>query len=252
MQSTIKVVIILGAVVIVALLISLIYVWDKSKRDIEKANTALNESKMEVDNLNTQLKANKEQLRVKEETETQLKSQLEQSNKEKQDAQTQLANASNDLFKATVKLQQTDTQVKTLSSEKTALQGQVKGLNTQVASLDDRIKKLEDELERGEKNRQLVLKELASVRLEKASLEKKFNDIGEVRSQYKLLHHDEVLESRRRWIAQGYDGFYTRTGNYQPPTPYKSPAGKYDLKAEIHFTGDTNAPPHSISDKIGR
>jgi chromosome segregation ATPase len=249
MQSTIKAVIILLVVGIVALIIGLIYVWDKKSEEVAKATSSLADKENEITALNTQLKAKKDELKVKEDTETQLKAQIEQSNQEKTAAQQQLAKVTNDLFVASAKLQKAEDSVKSLSSEKTTLQGTVKNLNAQVASLDDRIKKLEDELDRGEKNRALLLKELASVRLEKANLEKKWTDIGEVRGQYKVLRHDEILESRRRWIAQGYDGFYTKTGNFETPKPYTSPAGKYDLKAEIYRRVDTNKVPYSVSDK---
>lgn len=249
MQSTIKAVIILLVVGIVALIIGLIYVWDKKSEEVAKSQGQVNELNGEVTALNTQLKAKKDELKVKEETEIQLKSQLDQSNQEKTASQDQLAKVTNDLFSTSIKLAKAEQSVKSLSSEKTVLQGTVKNLNSQVTALDDRIKKLEDELDRGEKNRALLLKELASVRLEKANLEKKWTDIGEIRGQYKVLRHDEILESRRRWIAQGYDGFYTKTGNFQTAKPYSSPAGKYDLKAEIYRRADTNKVPFSVSDK---
>lgn len=249
MQSTIKAVVILLVVVIVALLIGLIYVWDKKTEEVASFKGQVSDKENEITALNTQLKARKDELKVKEETEAQLKSQLDQSNQEKTAAQQQLATATNNLFVASAKLLKAEDSVKSLSSEKNALQGTVKNLNAQVAALDDKIKKLEDELDRGEKNRALLLKELASVRLEKANLEKKWNDIGEVRGQYKVLRHDEILENRRRWMAQGYDGFYTKTGNYETPKTYSSPAGKYDMKAEIYRRADTNKVPYSVSDK---
>jgi chromosome segregation ATPase len=243
-----KVALIFLGVIIVALAIGLYYVYDKSQKEIAQVRGDLNDSKLEVGALNTQLKTRKEELRVKEETETQLKSQLEQAAQAKKTLDEELSKATNELAASAAKLQQSSQTVATLNNEKSALQGTVQNLNTKVADLDKKIAKLEDELERGEKNRELLLKELASLRLDKANLEKKFNDINEVRSQYRNLRHDEILETRRRWIAQGYNGFYTKTGNYETPKPYVSRAPAYDLKAEIYSRG-TNATPYSVSDK---
>lgn len=251
MQSSVKVVIVLLSVVIIALIIGVFYIWDKSQRDLDKTVAKTNEQQMEIDALNAQLKARKDELKEKEETEAALKSQLQQAAQQQQALREQLAKSTNELLAASSKLRQTARSVETLTSQNTQLKETISKLNTDLASLNDRIKTLEDELIRGEKQRELVLKELAAVRLGKANLEKRINDIGEIRGQYKKLRHDEILEDRRRWIAQGYDGFYTKTGVFEPAKPYVSKASEYDLKAEIRLTPDTNRPPHSISDKPG-
>src|ERR1044071_2852228 len=100
MQSTIKAVIILLVVVIVALLIGVIYVWDKKGEEVAKAQGQVADKENEITALNAQLKTKKDELKVKDETETQLKAQLDQSNQEKAAAQQQLAKVTNDLFVA--------------------------------------------------------------------------------------------------------------------------------------------------------
>jgi uncharacterized protein (DUF3084 family) len=247
MQNAKVAFILLGAVII-ALVIGLFYVWNKGQEDLTRARTEIKDAQIEIEALNSQLKTKKEELRVREETETALKGEVEKARQEAATAQQQLAKVTNDLFATSLKLKEASQTVSVLTTEKKALQGNVQNLNAKVASLDQRIAKLENELDRSEKNRALVLQELAGLRIEKAGLEKKFNDIGEVRGQYKVLRHDEVLESRRRWMAQG-DGFYTKTGHYQQPKPYVSPASQYDVKSEIRWVADTNRAVHSVSDK---
>jgi uncharacterized protein (DUF3084 family) len=252
MQSNAKLILIILVVAIVALVIAIFWVHDKGKKDLGQAQRDLTDLKVEVDVLNTNLRTKKEELQQKEEAEAALKTRLEQAARDKQAVEQQLAAATNDLFKASAKLENVNKTVTALTTDKKNLQGQVSDLNSKLASLDQKITTLEDELDRGEKNRELLLRELAAVRLDKANLEKKFNDIGAVRDQYRVLRHDEILENRRRWIAQGYDGFYVKSGVYEAPKPYTSKPSDYDIKAEIRLSADTNRPAHSISDKPGR
>lgn len=252
MQNTLKVVVILLAVLAVALLIGIFYVSDRKQKEIDQYATKQQEQTMEVDALNAQIKRHKDDLKVKEDTEAALKTQLEQATTEKTALAEQLARATNELTSAATQLTTATKTVETLKADKTQMQTKIDTLNGQVARLDTRIKRLEEEIVRGENNRELLLKELASLRIEKANMERKFNDIDDIRAQYKNLRHDEILESRRRWSAQGYDGFYTRSGVFETKKPYQSPASQYDLKAEIRLTANTNRAPHQIADKPGR
>jgi uncharacterized protein (DUF3084 family) len=134
-----------------------------------------------------------------------------------------------------------ETQNQALEQRAAALTNGIAGLNTQIADTQQK-------LANSETNNAFLEKELQRQTTAKAELERKFNDLSQVRTQVKKLREDLVVTRRVQWVRSGTD----------PNTPHKgaqllvqrlTPARPthYDLNVEIGSDGSIHVVPPSTN-----
>lgn len=124
-------------------------------------------------------------------------------------------------------------------------------LRTSIASLEGQIAETEKRLTTSEGDKELLLKELKRLQVEKAELERQFNDLVLVREQFRKLKEDLSIARRLDWIRRGLYGGTERKGGelLQRGMVAQPVRTNYNLDVEIKRDGGakinavTNVPP---------
>jgi chromosome segregation ATPase len=179
----------------------------------------------------------------------------------------QTAELSNTLITATTTLASTKSTLASVQDQVVTLTNQVSSLNTQIAGLESQnqvldqratdltntiaqlnaqIEDTENKLAIAQTNNTFIRAELEKQLAEKAELERKFNDLNEVRAQVRKLK-DELFIARRMQLEK-YDNGTKKGGELLiqrtplskgPPQPTSS----YDLNVEVGSDGSVKVIP---------
>jgi chromosome segregation ATPase len=105
-------------------------------------------------------------------------------------------------------LAQRDQKISDLESRNEALDKEAASLHVAMTNLDAKIADTQNKLDRSEGDRAFLLKELAMLRSERMELERKFNNISDLKEQMRRLKSEAVLarrvETMRKDIAESF------------------------------------------------
>jgi predicted nuclease with TOPRIM domain len=185
-----------------------------------------------------------------------------------------LAGVSNNLTETSGTLAQTKASLQTAQDEISNLNNRINDLEAQNQALDERAATLTNniaqldaqiaatmqKLASSETNNALLAEELQKQMAEKAEMERKFNDLAQVREQVKKLRDELFVARRLEWMAAGYTSATPQKGAelLKQGAPMAAPANadaaktpRYDLNVEVGSDGSvhvipppTNAPAH--------
>ena len=177
----------------------------------------------------------------------------------------QLVEAAGALASTTVSLQSAQQQVTNLNeriadleSQNQVLDQRASSLSNTIAALDTQITETQMKLASSETNNAFLDSELKRQIAQKAELERKFNDLAEVRTQVRKLRDDMIIERRLAWMRAGIDPTKPLKGGQllmqRAPATNAVPVASlpsYNLNVEVGSDGSvhvipplTNAPSH--------
>ncbi|HEX5399847.1 MAG TPA: hypothetical protein VFY06_12460 [Verrucomicrobiae bacterium] len=149
-----------------------------------------------------------------------------------------------------------------LEMQNATLDQRASSLSNMIASLDSQISITQMKLATSTTNNEFLARELKRQLAEKAELERKFNDIAEVRAQIRKLHYEQIAARRLEWMREGIDPSQQVKGAQllmmrSPPAGGAADTANssaYDLNVEIGSDGSmrvippmTNQPPATNS-----
>ncbi len=135
-----------------------------------------------------------------------------------------------------------------LEAQNQALDQRAAALTNSIAGLDAQIADTQHTLADSETNNPFLEKELQRQTAAKSELERKFNDLGQVRSQVKKLHEDLVVTRRLQWTRTGMNPSSPQKGA-QLLMQHLTPARPthYDLNVEVGSDGTIHVIPSSTN-----
>ena len=184
---------------------------------------------------------------------------LEGDLKKQRDALTDLTNAytqvSSNLEKTETTLKtsqetlaQRDAKIADLESQNQVLDQRALDLNTAITNLTAQIDDTKHKLAASEGDKAFLEKELQRLMVEKADLERQFNDLAVLRAQVAKLKEELNISRRLEWIRQGLFARADEKGAQQlmqksstTNRPERQPA--YDLNVEISADGTVKVIP---------
>jgi chromosome segregation ATPase len=212
--------------------------WDEASRNVD-----------ELRQVNVVLTTN---LATSEQQSSQLSNSLTETSSELASTKTSLQSAEDKVASLTSRLADLEAQNQTLDQRAAAL------TNT-IASLDAQIADTQQKLSNSETNNAFLAKELEQQILQRAELERKFNDLNAVRAQVKKLR-DEAFVARRlelmRVSATEQKG--ASLLNHPVPATNLATSGAaaklpphYDLNVEVGSDGSVRVIPPPTNSPAG-
>jgi chromosome segregation ATPase len=144
-----------------------------------------------------------------------------------------------------------NTRISDLETENKVLDDRANSLSNAITALDAQIAETKQQLSTAETNNTFLTFELQKQVEQKAELERKFNDLDEVRAQVKKLRDEAFAARRLEWIRDGTSPGTQPKGAQllmQRPTTHPAPAAaanppKYDLNVEVGSDGSVHVVP---------
>jgi chromosome segregation ATPase len=138
---------------------------------------------------------------------------------------------------AKVEIEKRDKQIQNLGGEKDALTQKMEGLTQEIGGLNSKIADTEKRLASSEGDRQQLQNELKRLLAEKAELERKFNDLAQLRDQVRKLKEELSIAKRIDFIRRGLYGFDKK--------------GAQLVNDGIRVPAKTNAPAGGLNVEVG-
>lgn len=215
---------------------------------LEQTKTKLDEMTQVNSTLETNLTTRSQDLAVKSNDLVKTSADLAKTQKEAQAA----AEA------AQAEMAKRDARIKELETQNTALDSQANDLKSAIGSLEKSINDTEKKLAASEGDREFLLKELKRLQVEKAELERQFNDLSLLRTQVAKLKDELSIARRLEWIRMGIYGMQAQKGaeRLMSPTAAPTTASNFNLQVELKQDGGaaivpakTNAPANAPAPK---
>ncbi len=105
-----------------------------------------------------------------------------------------------------MEIEKKDKQISQLEGEREDLTKKMDGLTDQITGLNGKIAETEKKLATSEGNREQLQRELKRLLAEKAELERKFNDLAQLRDQVRKLREELSVARRIDMIRRGLYG----------------------------------------------
>ncbi|MBM3846140.1 MAG: hypothetical protein FJ405_07640 [Verrucomicrobia bacterium] len=146
---------------------------------------------------------------------------------------------------AQAEMQKRDSKINELEQENTTLEKQSNELTGAITGLEKAIVETEKKLAASEGDKEFLVKELKRLQAEKAELERRFNDLAELRKQVSQLKEELSIARRMEWIKKGIFGFSESKGGAMlvqgtrstNPKPSTTSATNMGLQAEVRSDG---------------
>jgi DNA repair exonuclease SbcCD ATPase subunit len=171
-------------------------------RNVEDTKNKLDEQEKLAMYLQTNLVVRTEELSGASNNLAKLNAELARTQKEMQAA----AEA------ARADIERRDAQIAKLTTETNAMTQKLDDLNSAIGKLGKQITDTETKLAASEGDREFLLKELKRLQVEKAELERQFNDLAALRSQVAKLKEELSIARRLEWIRLGIYGASEKKG----------------------------------------
>ncbi|HLX96335.1 MAG TPA: hypothetical protein VKU37_11385 [Verrucomicrobiae bacterium] len=160
----------------------------------------------------------------------------------------QYVTTSASLSKTTVALKTAQDQIADLEAQNQALDQQVAAATNIIANLSTQIADTQMKLVESETNDAFLEGELKRQVAEKADLERKFNNLSQVRTQVRKLRDDLLIAQRLKWMRDGTDPSQQRKGAQLlmargPVTNRVVGPAHYDLNVEVSSDGSVQVVP---------
>jgi chromosome segregation ATPase len=185
---------------------------EMKRQDEEKIadlNKKVEDTKMKLDEqekmsmyLQTNLVLSTEELSRTSNNATKLAADLERTQKQMQ-AEKEAAKA---------EIERRDAQIAQLTTETNAMTQKMDDLTANINKLGSLIKDTERKLLASEGDREFLLKELKRLQVEKADLERQFNDLSALRTQVAKLKEELSISRRLEWLRMGIYGQQDKKG----------------------------------------
>ncbi|MEO6034449.1 MAG: hypothetical protein ABIQ35_04260 [Verrucomicrobiota bacterium] len=151
---------------------------------------------------------------------------------------------------AAAEMAKRDAKINELQGQNDDMTKRMLELNTSLGNLEKQISETEKKLATSEGDREFLLRELKRLQVEKAQLEKQFNDLAVLREQVSRLKEELSISRRLEWIRRGILG-NTQKGAEAliKPLPAAAPRTNIDLNVDLKQGGEvkiqsaTNSPP---------
>jgi len=156
-------------------------------------------------------------------------------------------------------IERRDAQIAQLTSQTNALTQKMDDLTASIDKLGKQISDTERKLAASEGDREFLLKELKRLQVEKAELERQFNDLSVLRTQVAKLKEELSIARRLEWIRMGIYGSQEKKGAERlmagaAPLPGRS--NNFNLNVELKQDGGativapgTNKAPATVAPK---
>jgi len=169
------------------------------------------------------------------------------------------ASAAASLQSAQQEITNRDERIAELEARNQALDQRATSLSNAIAELDSQINLTRAKLASSERNNAFLDGELKRQIAARAALERKFNDLAQVRAQVRKLRDDLLIARRLEWMREGVDPTKPLKGGQllmqrSTPASHAAPAAGsslYNLNVEVGSDGavhiippPTNAPSH--------
>jgi len=170
-------------------------------------------------------------------------------------AQQTLTVLSNQYVATSVSLSNTTTALKTAQDQIADLESQNQALDQQVVNMTNTINNLSAQiagtqmkLVESETNNAFLESELKRQVAERAELERKFNNLSQVRAQVRKLRNDLLIARRLEWMRAGTDPTQQHKGAQMlmaraPATNRVVGPAHYDLNVEVNSDGSVQVVP---------
>lgn len=113
---------------------------------------------------------------------------------------------------AKAEIERRDAQIAQLTTQTNMLTQQMDDLTASIGKLGKQIADTEIKLAASEGDREFLLKELKRLQVEKAELERQFNDLSSLRTQVAKLKEELSVARRLEWIRMGIYGAQEKKG----------------------------------------
>ena len=170
-------------------------------------------------------------------------------------AQQTMTVLSNQYVATSVSLSNTTTALKTAQDQIADLESQNQALDQQVVNMTNTINNLSAQiagtqmkLVESETNNAFLESELKRQVAERAELERKFNNLSQVRAQVRKLRNDLLIARRLEWMRAGTDPTQQHKGAQMlmaraPATNRVVGPAHYDLNVEVNSDGSVQVVP---------
>lgn len=164
---------------------------------------------------------------------------------------TTLADVRSELENAQGQVTNLTTRITDLETENKVLDDRANMLSNAITALDAQIAETRQQLSTAETNNTFLTFELQKQVEQKAELERKFNDLDEVRAQVKKLRDEAFATRRLEWIRDGTSPGTQPKGAQllmQHTPPRQAPGAgsqspRYDLNVEVGSDGSVHVLP---------
>jgi chromosome segregation ATPase len=160
----------------------------------------------------------------------------------------QYVTTSTSLSNTTAALKTAQDQIADLEAQNQALDQQVAEATNTMANLSTQIAETQMKLVESETNNTFLESELERQVAEKAELERKFNNLNQVRTQVRKLRDDLLIAQRLKWMREGTDPSQQHKGAQllmargSVTNRVMGPA-HYDLNVEVSSDGSVQVVP---------
>jgi chromosome segregation ATPase len=150
---------------------------------------------------------------------------------------------------ARAEIERKDAQISQLTSQTNALSRKMDDLTSSIGSLSKQIADTEKKLLASEGDREFLLKELKRLQVEKADLEKQFNDLSALRTQVAKLKEELSIARRLEWIRMGIYGLQEKKGaeRLMAVNPPPAHGSNYNLNVELKQDGGAVIVPRQTN-----
>lgn len=150
-----------------------------------------------------------------------------------------------------------EARVAELEARTKSLDDEAAELRAAITNLNAQIRDVQAKLAAAEGDKTFLQNELKRLMAEKAELERKYNDLEQIRAQYKLLKAELARSKRLQWLRKGELHLTEKRGvEWLAPRPqFEAPAvGRpADLNVEIDAQGNVRViPPLKSSSETNR
>jgi chromosome segregation ATPase len=208
---------------------------DNLSNRLEQTKTKLDEMTQVNSTLETNLTTRSQDLTTKSNDLVKITAELAKTQKE--------AKAASEA--ATAELAKRDARISELETQKSALDEQANGLKSAIGTLEKSIADTEKKLTASEGDREFLLKELKRLQVEKAGLERQFNDLALLRTQVSKLKDELSISRRLEWIRMGIYGQQEVKGaeRLMAPAAIATAATNFNLQVELKQDGGAMIVP---------
>lgn len=141
---------------------------------------------------------------------------------------------------AKAEIERRDAQIAQLTTQTNALTLKMDDLTASIGKLGKQIADTERKLTASEGDREFLLKELKRLQVEKAELERQFNDLAALRTQVARLKEELSVARRLEWIRMGIYGTSEKKGAEKLMAGSNAQASKtnnFNLNVELKQDG---------------
>jgi len=150
---------------------------------------------------------------------------------------------------ARVEIEKKDAQIAQLTTQTNQLTVKMDDLTSAIDKLGKQINDTERRLAASEGDREFLLKELKRMQVEKAELERQFNDLSVLRAQVAKLKEELTVARRLEWLRAGIYGNEKKGAEMlmsKSPTPRTN---NFSLNVELKQDGGAKVLTNSIAPK---